>query len=185
MFQIRKNQEGLTLIELIIALGVFSLAVFIAVSLFLSSLKAQKKILAIQSSLDNLKYVMEMLTKEARMAKTDLGSCGQANYIYFVSPINNELSFVSSQDECVKYILSAEGRLIKQISRGGETLGEMPITSEEVIIDQIKFISPEMELENPATSQPKLTISINFYPKNIPSATVVHMQTTISSRAYE
>ena len=187
MTQNSKTQKGLTLIELIIALGVFSMAILVSVSIFISTLKVQRRVLASQSGIDSFRYAIEIISKEVRMAKKDLGACGHSGYVYFVPVSQDQVSFVNIEDECVRYALT-EGRLVKYMSgQDGFSLGEMPVTSEDVFISKIKFLSSEAREGVGSGIQPRITMAVTFQPKTGASTTAgeVNIETTISSRFYE
>ena len=184
MYIRNNNQKGLTIIELIIALGVFSLAVLAAVSIFVTSLRTQRSVLANQTGLDNLRYVMETMSKEARMASMDTGSCGHSGFIYHVSESGIELSFVNYKNNCVIYTLT-DNQLIKEVISNGESSGQLPVTSEDVLIESVQFKASESDVSVRGVKQPKLTINIAFRSKvSAEASDLNNLQTTISSRFY-
>ncbi len=77
----RKN--GYTLIELLVALAVFTVVIAAPTGFFVSALKGQQKALASQELYDNVSYTLEYISRALRMAKKDLtGSCITANMNY-------------------------------------------------------------------------------------------------------
>src|SRR3990167_8333744 len=69
MFTTENNMKVFTLLEMLIALTIFTIAVFIAVSTLFSITNVQKKIIAKQSAEDNLRFAFESMTKEIRTGK--------------------------------------------------------------------------------------------------------------------
>ena len=73
--------KGYTLIELMVAIGVFAIVVGIMSSMLTTSLRGQKKSITAQNMADNVRFAMEMISKEIRMGKTfsadnNGGACG-------------------------------------------------------------------------------------------------------------
>ncbi|KKS91528.1 MAG: hypothetical protein UV65_C0004G0018 [Parcubacteria group bacterium GW2011_GWF2_43_11] len=70
------QNKGFTLIEMVVAVAIFTLLVGTTSSIFLSSIKTQKQGLATQEILDQTSYLMEYMSRSIRMAKKDIsGSC--------------------------------------------------------------------------------------------------------------
>lgn len=173
------------MLELIVALGVFSLAVLSAVSIFITTLNAQRRILATQTNVDNIRYVMEIIGKEARMAKQDAGYCGHAGQVFYTSPNGRELSFVNYRNECVTYSVT-NGRLMKDLVVDDVSSGEIPITADTIAITKVEFISQEIE-EPLLVAQPRITILLKFVSNVVGTKNTesISVQTTISSRYYD
>ena len=63
-----KNGAGFTLIELIVALAVFSSVVLSISGIFISVINSQRKILSIQNTQEAGRYLLESMIKEVRMS---------------------------------------------------------------------------------------------------------------------
>jgi len=71
-----KNKKGFTLIELVVVMAVFLFVVGAAVSIFLSVIQNQKKVLSEAQLLNQISYVEEYMSKAMRMATSDVvGTC--------------------------------------------------------------------------------------------------------------
>ncbi len=66
LMQKKINRQGFSLLELIVAVGVFSVVATIAVGALLSISKAGKKAFYIQVNQDNLRFTLETIAREAR-----------------------------------------------------------------------------------------------------------------------
>ena len=62
-----KADAGYSLIELLVAIGVFATVVAIMSGMFMTSLRGQKKAVTVQNLADNIRYAMEIMSKEIRM----------------------------------------------------------------------------------------------------------------------
>ncbi len=69
-------QKGFTLIEMIIALGVFTVVVLLSLGTILALNSAQKKAINLQNVHDNIRFALETMAKEIRRGGNYSGSCG-------------------------------------------------------------------------------------------------------------
>jgi len=61
------HERGYSLIELLVAIGIFATVVAIMSGMFMTSLRGQKKAVTVQNVADNIRYAMEIMSKEIRM----------------------------------------------------------------------------------------------------------------------
>jgi len=71
MLYTNMKNKGFTLVEMLVAVAIFSLIVGAAAGLFVSALRAQRKALATQELLSQTSYIMEYMGRAIRMAKKD------------------------------------------------------------------------------------------------------------------
>src|SRR3989344_6257155 len=62
----RFQDKGFTLLEVIVSLGVFTIAILISLGTIFSITDAQKKAVAFQNTLDNIRFGLESMSKEMR-----------------------------------------------------------------------------------------------------------------------
>jgi len=65
---ITKN-SGLTLIEVLVAMSIFAVVISVAIGIFVSGSSSQRKILGINTAQREAGYLMEIISRELRMAK--------------------------------------------------------------------------------------------------------------------
>ncbi|MFH1423492.1 MAG: prepilin-type N-terminal cleavage/methylation domain-containing protein [Candidatus Nealsonbacteria bacterium] len=170
--------KGFTLIEMVVAVAIFTLLVGATSGVFVSSIKNQKHGLATQEILDQTSYLMEYISRALRMAvKDDISSGGvvknclsgsRVNYEF--DAINQCLNFRNYQNECQQFCL--EGTRLKD--ENGDYL-----TSESLQVSDFSVIlSGERQLPFDSL-QPRVTISLNITGREQSS---VKIQTTISQR---
>jgi prepilin-type N-terminal cleavage/methylation domain-containing protein len=154
------NKQGFTLIELLVGVAVFALVITIALGLFMTALRSQRKSIAIQNVCDNARYLFGFMAKEIRMSKLDAAD-GEITQINITHPVNGSITY------------SFTGT---QILRNGQ-----PINSDEVQIDGRFFIDGKTIGDN---QQPKVTIVMEV--TNIGTKTEeqaeIKLQTTLSQR---
>ena len=100
--------KGFTLIEMVVAVAIFSLVVGAVSGIFVSSLRAQRQSLAYQELLDQTSYVAEYMSRAIRMAMKDMtGECtGEAKLNYAFS--GQCLKFRNYKNECQQFCLEGE-----------------------------------------------------------------------------
>ena len=164
------NNRGFTIIEMIVAVAVFTLLVSASSSIFLSSIKAQRQSLATQEVLDQTSYLMEYMSRALRMAKKDLtGVCtGTAKLNYAFE--DQCIKFMNYQDECQQFCL--DGTRLKNEDGYYLTSGNLNVSSFEVNL---------LGVDQPPTDtlQPRLTIFLMIQGKE---QSMLKIQTTISQR---
>ena len=113
-----KKEKGFTLIEMIIVMAVFFFVIGAALSIFISIVQNQKKVLAEQQFLNQISYVEEYMSKALRMAETSIDSdpttyCIPEGYIYQLTRYDIEnkiwrgIKFINQSDsgKCQEFFL--------------------------------------------------------------------------------
>ena len=148
-----KNQKskiknyGFTLIELIVALGVFMAVMTITLSAFLNIMDIQKKTEAFRKVNDNLNFAMEAIMREIREGKGYISaSCSGAGFC-----------FTSKDGKAIKYELNAGG----YIERKEATGDWVRMTSDGIKITNLSFSARgEAAYASGDRQQPLVVISI-------------------------
>ena len=171
----QNNNRGLTLLELIVSIGVFALIMLSVMSIFISVTRTQRRNTALQNNLDSIRYTLEVMSKEVRMAIKDVdGSCHEGEVYYQKN--RQEIFFLDYQGKCVTYFLNGK-KLFKEVDSGGE----IQVTPDKVLVDDIDF-----EIFSDINSQPMVKIALKFVGEgqDFWSSPELVLQTTISSRFY-
>jgi prepilin-type N-terminal cleavage/methylation domain-containing protein len=173
-----KSKNGVTLLEMIVAIAIFSVAILSAMGIFNMAMEGQRSALAAQNLQESLRYGLEMMAKEVRVAKKDSGTCPAAddNKVYTING-PSELNFRNINNKCVKY--SIENNRLK-VDRDAD-FGYL--TPDEVKINKLNFyvIDDGVNLQ-----QSRVTVLIEA--EAVGKEThkqKMNIQTTISSRYYE
>ncbi len=166
-----KNRRGFTLLELMVALGIFSVVMLIAVDGFVRSLRTQRQASAFSFVNSNLSTVIEQMAKEIRTGKNFCANgilCGSSS----------QLSFVNANNKTVTYCFDS-GSIKKNI--GQDCSSGQKITGENVSVQYLNFIISGNRGND--SFPPRVTILVGANPKNkSASSYVVNLQTTVSSR---
>src|SRR3989344_2710842 len=145
----KKNSKigGFTLIELIVAVGVFMVVMTITLSAFLNIIDIQKKTEAFRKVNDNLNFAMEAMMREIREGKSysDTDCSG------------SDFCFTDKDGKAIKYELNAGGYIERKEGSGDW----LRMTSDGIKITRLSFfVSGEETYPSGDRQQPLVTISI-------------------------
>lgn len=80
-----KNQLGFTLLEVLVALGIFASLVVVALTIFLSILRLQRSTVQTQQAAQDLRFVMETMSRDLRQASFVGDSAFGENEVFFTT----------------------------------------------------------------------------------------------------
>lgn len=141
----KTKNNGFTLIELMVALGVFMVVMTITLSAFLNLMDIQKKTEAFRKVNDNLNFAMEAMMREIREGKSYCPSgCASGTF-----------SFTNKDEDAIKYEWDETGKYIKR-TKGTD---ELRMTSDGIKITGLSFLVKGIGAGD--KQQPLVTISIS------------------------
>jgi len=184
-------QKGYSLIEILVAVTIFTIVVAAPTGFFVGSLKGQIKSLASQKLLDNTSYALEYMSRSLRMAQKELDcseitnpatcSCLKTQgYGYNYENPDGDVAairFINYKGECQKFFL--EGGRLKESKAGAENY----LTSAELDMISLKFSLLGQSQSD--TDQPRVVFFLDIKgakgqkPELQPQ---IKIQTTISQR---
>ena len=154
---------GLTLIEVIVAIGIFGLVVSMAFGIFVLAIVSQRRIIALRNVEDNIRFTIESMAREVRTGKNFSGGVGS-------------LSFTNAKSEAVIYRLN--GGIVEKSSDGGTSY--LAVTGSEANVNYLDFYllgqAPGDDL------QPRITITMGATSQIGNQSANLKVQTTISGR---
>ncbi|MHB1118013.1 MAG: PulJ/GspJ family protein [Minisyncoccota bacterium] len=131
------HNQGFTLVEMIVSIGLFTVILFVATSAFLSVVDSDRKTRAIRVVMDNLSISLENIERHIRTGSAYY--CGVAGSgVLDCASGGSTLSF-TEQDGTTRttYAWDSETKAIfRTVSAGAP----VRITSPEISIDNLKFI---------------------------------------------
>lgn len=132
--EIRNPKDGFTLLEVIVATAIFSIAVSSISALFVVAVKTQRNVLAQQDLIDNTRYALEHMSRQIRMARRDeTGACvGEARYTFTAS--GNTLTFIDYRGDCLVYDVVG-GRARVKVGAGNP----VDLTSDDIVVNSLYF----------------------------------------------
>jgi prepilin-type N-terminal cleavage/methylation domain-containing protein len=176
---------GYSLIEVMVSVALFSVIILSMTQIFKMVIDSQRNAMATQNVQESLKYFLEVVGKEIRMAQKNEGICpgipDDAIYVFSANAYGNTLYFKNYYKQCVTYYLEASGEQQRfMISRGAEADAISPA---KIRIDSLSFI-PSSGIAS--TTQPTVTLNIKAHALGQgQSKSEMDIQTTMTSRYYK
>ena len=183
MFYKQKNKnfkKGFTLIEMMVAVALFSIVMTISVGSLLSLVDANRKAQSLKSVMNNLNFALENMSRTMRVGTNyDCGSVG--------SPLDcavsgsNRINFEDSSGINVVYRYNSGSQ---GIERSVDSEPFLSITAPEVRIEDLRFyVTGASSFDN---FQPKVVMTIRgFAGVNEKVKTNFNLQTAISQRVLD
>ena len=183
----RGDERGFTLIEMIVAVALFSIVMLVSVGTLLALVGANRKAQALQSVMNNLNVALDGMVRSIRMGSDY--HCGGSPY---TTPRDCDedtiLAFKSFGGETWIYWYAQDGNGVGRLykSETGSTGGGVPVTAPEVEIDSLKFyvIGTTRGVADAANAQPKVVIVIKGTAggENTKTSTTFSIQATAVQR---
>ena len=173
-----KNQSGLSLLEIVVAVSIFTALILSSTQIFQSVIQNHRQSIAMQNMQANLSYTFEVMSKEIRMAvKAEESGCITANSIYETSEDLDELFFLNQDEKCVSYYLVDDNGVSRLKIKRDEK--EAFVTPSDLEVKDLQFFVDD-------DGQPRVTIMLDISPIDPSLSTqIIKIQTTISSRNYQ
>lgn len=172
-----KASAGFTLVELLVAVGVFSVAMLVGVGALLTMVGANHRAQAIQSVMNNLNYAVESAARTIPVGTNY--HCGSSGIIATPRDCTTGdiyLALRSYDGKQIEYEFR-EGRLLRSID-GGSLIA---ITAPEVVIEDGKFYVRGTTVAD--GEQPQVLITIRGYAQvTTRSRADFDLQTTVTQR---
>jgi prepilin-type N-terminal cleavage/methylation domain-containing protein len=178
------NKEGFSLIEVVVSVALFSIIILSTTQIFKMVIDSQRSALATQNVQESLKYFLEVIGKEIRMAQKNDGICPGIpdDKIYVVSnnAYGNTLYFKNYYNQCVTYYLTNNGDQQRfRISRG---LDSDFISPAKIRIDNLSFVLTG----GATTTQAAITLNLKAHALSQGVfKSELDIQTTMASRYYK
>jgi len=174
-------KNSYTLIEILVAVTIFSLAISSLTGFFLTATKSQQKSLASQELINNVSYNLEYISRAIRMAKKDDKNgvdCLSGSLVnYEINPSTQGIKFRNYQDECQEFFL--EGNKLKESKNG--VINNLTPDNLEVISFQV---GPSDSWDQNDDEQAKVTffLEVKGVAERSELEPSIKIQTTISQR---
>jgi len=188
------TKNAYTLIEVLVAVGIFTIVIAAPTGFFVSALKGQQKALASQEVLDETSYALEYVSRSLRMAKKELNCASKSDPTtcaclkiggygvnYELTHEGKGIKFTNYQNQCQEFFLDINDNRFKEVKDGGEAI---PLTSDDLEVVVFK-IGPQDSWGQNDNKQPKITLFLEV--KGVESARPelqpkIQIQTTVSQR---
>ncbi len=101
-----KYKKGFTLIEMIVSLGIFMVVALIAVGALLKVMDANKKSISLKTSINNLNFVLESMSREMRVGSHYKISGTKTENVSYDSTPNSNISTIADSNWTLSFISS-------------------------------------------------------------------------------
>jgi prepilin-type N-terminal cleavage/methylation domain-containing protein len=147
-----RRRGGFTLVEMIVAVFIFSIVMIVASTAVITMLDANRKAQATKTVMNNLNFALDSMTRAIRVGT--MYTCGAMKECPEGS---DEFSFIDSDNRAVTYsFLQPRGSDKGSIERDvGDGSGFLPVTAPDVDIDTFKFY-----LKSGTNEQPHVLVII-------------------------
>lgn len=181
--------KSYTLIEVLVAVSIFTIIIAAPTGFLVGSLKGQQKVLASQKLLDNTSYALEYMSRALRMAKKELSTelaaaclLDNSNILYGhnyqITQGGNGLRFISYEEECQEFFL--ENGTLKESKDGAIN----SLTSDDLEVISFK-IGPDDSWDQNDNDQPRVTLFLEIKGgkgQMEETRPLIKIQTTVSQR---
>src|SRR3972149_725902 len=158
------NNGGFTLVELLVAMGLFVIVVGIASGAFIQSLRTQRAATELMAINDNLSQTIELIARESRGGKS------------FTNPAPPEPRFTNPAGNIITYRFNSAENSVEKRTNAGEFLA---MTASNIVVRKLEFITGGLLAGDEL--QPRITIVLQVSGKNpILQDASNFIQTTIS-----
>ncbi|MDP2910105.1 MAG: prepilin-type N-terminal cleavage/methylation domain-containing protein [bacterium] len=188
--------KGYTLIEIMVAVGIFTTVIAAPTGFFVSSLKGQQRALASQELIDNVSYSLEYVSKTLRMAKKELNCPSKTDpstcvclknkgygFNYETIQGGKGIRFINYQDACQEIFWDTSDNQLKEIKDGGAPIALTP-RKLQVISFKIGTTTPDIWSQDD-DKQARVTLFLEIQakgPEAFGSQPKIQIQTTVSQR---
>jgi len=169
------NIRGFTLVELLVAMAVFALAIVAITGIFISVTKTQRKSRIEQRVQAEARYTLDMISREIRDSYIDYAQPFSTSVLHLERPGGQKVAF------------NVVGNTLQMTIDSGTPTA---ISSSNVKVADLRFyVTPGTDpfVEGGPNEQPRVTISLTIEDKDAAKAeeqAEIEAQTTISSRQY-
>ncbi|MEK9185547.1 MAG: type II secretion system protein [Patescibacteria group bacterium] len=174
----RENSErGFTLVEIIVALGIFVTAVTIALGALIGLYNANNKSQSLSSVINNLNYSIENMAKTIRFAANY--HCGSGGALTAPQSCNSGDTFLAISTNLGVIIYRFNVNKLETSLDGGATY--TPLTADEVTVQSAKFYVFNTIVGD--NFQPYVLLTVKgFAGKNLSAQSTFDIETTVSQR---
>lgn len=196
MFNKIKENKGYTLMEIVVSVGIFVIAITSVSAIFRYAIEGQRRTIAVQTTEDSLRYAFEAVSKELRQAKRSDEECesimgvtyADQNRIFNQNAAGDEIYFRNKNGECVRYYLNT-AQLMRGTYDDSGLIYSGPITPDEIDISGLAFNINDNDINVQFDQRIQPYVTANFFAERNVGASryksPTQVQVTVASRVYE
>ncbi len=196
--------SGFTLIEMLVSVAIFSVVMVMALGALLSLSTADRKAQALKSSVDNLNFGLDSMSRTIRTGygyncgSANGGNCPTGSNTFVFTANNGTVTYYRlespSTDSNAATVCGQTSPNIGCLARSTDGVNWLPITSPDVIIIDRSAATPSsyvFYVQGTARGtadnrQPYVIVTLTGYAQVSSSQqSAFHLQTTITQRSYD
>ncbi len=172
----QKNNNGFTLIEMLVSVALFTIVLTIAIGAILTIIDANRKSQTLTLVMNNLNFAMESMTRSIKTANPSNTGDDRIR----VDGGNTKLTLTDQEGRRIIYEFDEDAeKITKEVDSGTE----VPIVSDDVVIEDAKFYLSSSYESSGYNKQPRIHILIYGYVQiTEKTRSDFSIQTTISPR---
>lgn len=180
--QSKKNSKGFTLVEIMVAIGIFVVLVTISLGAIASIFDANRKSQSLKSIMTNLNFAVEVVGRNIRFGTNyHCGTSGTLTLPQNCSRGDSFISFLSSSGQQIIYRLNTSTNQIEESDDGGSTY--QGITAPNINVQALDFYVLGAGGGGSAFLQPKVIILVRGFAGTQQSTeSSFTIETTVSQR---
>jgi len=174
------KQNGFTLVEMMVAVAIFSMVMVVSSGAIFGIVKANQKAETLLSVLDNVNFALESMSRNIRFGYDyhcgDLGDLALPRDCEYPAGAEAFAYFDPIEGATILYRLS--GGALERMNAGGDYI---PITAPGAVVTRLNFFVEGAETQN--LTQPRVKILLEGYAGERPDTrSSFSVQTTVSQR---
>ena len=187
-FQISNSSKGFTLLELVVVLALFMIILGVTVSLFISIVGHQKRILSQQELLSQMSYAQEHMSRALRLVTKDTtghclsdGGTSYAGYVYLLTHYNavigayQGIKFFTQDGVCQEFFVDPKDNTLQEVKNS--SLPQPIISSKFGMPNSMFILNGDKTLPGVTSAiEPRVTMMFNIQGQIF--------QTTVSQRNF-
>ena len=186
----RNPKLGFTLIELIVGMGIFVVAVVGLSTLFVGVLRVQRQAFVESLVVDNARYAMDEMTRAIRVSDIEhiADNSPQVSIVLDKQPMVEDAFGCQNVPDCaVGYFYTSDKR-VEERRGDGITLWSFDLAGDASVVRADSFqvtargCAATDALGNPENVQPRVTLTLITSPRQASGAQPLNLQTTVSLR---
>lgn len=192
LFKKIKQVKGTSLIELIVATTLFVFMMLAATQIFKMVIDGQRNAVSAQNVQENIRYAMEKISKEIRMAGISNHDCETiftpsataVNKVFNTTALATKIYFKNKDNNCLAYYL--ENNRLKIKSGLGINAVVDFVTPAKIEVSNLKFNVVDDLIDDFHSVQPFVTMTMDVKAVGLAlHEQRMKIQMTVSSRYYE
>ena len=153
----KNTKNGFTIIELMVAVGLFIIVVGIASTTFVQALRTQRQVVGLMAANDNASLTLDQMAREIRTGREFTSS-------------GSRLTFTNYQNETVSYVL--DGSTIVR--------NDKALTASNVVVKYLRFVLTGEQVGDGVSTRVTIFLGVSAHGRL--ESIVTRLQTTVSSR---